>query len=69
MIDWLKKKWEEFRHNHVLMMAVCCVAPLLLAGILYLAGVGGAWLSYVVLFGCVLSHVLMMHFCKDKQHH
>lgn len=57
----IKEKIKELRHNHALMMAICCGAPLLLLlGAVYFFGLSRSYLFWFVLLLCPLSHYFMM---------
>ncbi len=53
------------RHKHTLMMVLSCVIPLLLLGILWVAGVSQNILSFGILLLCPVMHLLMM---KNMNH-
>mgnify|MGYP001617807754 CR=1 FL=1 len=70
---------ERIKHNHGLMMILCCLVPLVL---LFIAvkyfGLNGSYLFWLVLLLCPLSHYFMMKHMhsekgketeKDGQHH
>lgn len=65
MSSWIGK----IKHNHVLMMVICCLIPLVLlfAAVKYF-GLGGSYLFWAVLLLCLLSHYFMMkHMHKDGE--
>ncbi len=53
--------WSRLKHNHLLLMALCCLVPVgLVAGWLYLfKGSEGSWV-WLILLLCPLMHVWMM---------
>lgn len=57
----LKKIWHKTIHNHLLLMALCCLAPILAVFIVLplFRGNGGNWVWAIILL-CPLSHLLMM---------
>lgn len=55
-------KWfEKIKHNHGLMMVLCCAIPLvlLLAGV-YFFGLSKIYLTWFVILLCPLMHIFMM---------
>ncbi len=56
------------RHKHTLMMVLGCVIPLLLIGILWVAGVSQNILSFGILLLCPIMHLLMMKSKKRNLH-
>lgn len=53
------------KHKHTLMMVLGCVIPILLIGILWVAGVSQNILSFGILLLCPIMHLLMM---KNMKH-
>jgi len=53
------------KHKHTLMMALCCLIPLVLLGILWIAGVSQNILSFGILLLCPIMHLVMM---KNMKH-
>ncbi len=53
------------KHRHTLMMVLGCMLPLLLLGILWVAGVSQNILSFGILLLCPVMHLLMM---KNMKH-
>jgi len=53
------------KHRHTLMMVPGCIIPLLLLGILWVAGVSQNILSFGILLLCPVMHLLMM---KNMNH-
>lgn len=53
------------KHRHTLMMVLGCIIPLLLLGILWVAGVSQNILSFGILLLCPVMHLLMM---KNMKH-
>jgi hypothetical protein len=51
--------FEKIRHNHALLMILCCAAPLV--GLLALSYLGllGSWAFYALFLLCPLAHILM----------
>lgn len=59
---------QKIRHNHSLMMIICCGAPLLVLVILvYGFGLRSAYLSWGILLLCPLAHLFMMKGMHKKQ--
>ncbi len=57
----MKEKIKKLRHNHALMMTVCCGVPLLLLiGAIYFFGLSQSYLFWGILLLCPLMHVWMM---------
>ncbi len=46
--------------KHALIMALCCLIPLAILGILWAIGVSGSYLIFGVILLCSLLHILMM---------
>ena len=46
--------------KHTLIMVLCCLIPLVILGILWVAGVSGSYLILGVLLLCPLLHIVMM---------
>ena len=57
----IREFWEKIRHNHLLMMVVCCIVPL---GIVFLfvtfLGISRNYLVWTALIMCPLSHYFLM---------
>ncbi len=53
------------KHKHTLMMVLGCMIPLVLLGILWIAGVSQNILSFGILLLCPIMHLLMM---KNMDH-
>ncbi len=53
------------KHKHTLMMLLGCVLPLLLIGILWIAGVSQNIPSFEILLLCPVMHLVMM---KNMKH-
>lgn len=53
------------RHRHTLMMVLGCIIPLVLLGILWIAGVSQNILSFGILLLCPIMHLVMM---KNMKH-
>ncbi len=53
------------KHKHTLMMVLGCVIPILLLGILWIAGVSKNILFFGLLLLCPIMHLLMM---KNMKH-
>ncbi|MCZ7399187.1 MAG: DUF2933 domain-containing protein [Candidatus Methanoperedens sp.] len=53
------------KHRHTLMMVLGCIIPLVLLGILWIAGVSQNILSFGILLLCPIMHLVMM---KNMKH-
>ncbi|VVB85927.1 Uncharacterised protein [uncultured archaeon] len=53
------------KYRHILIMVLCCVIPVVLIGILWVAGVSQNILSFGILLLCPIMHLLMM---KNVKH-
>ena len=58
----LKKIWGEIRSNHIAMMAVCCLLPVLFILALQTMGFNSPWLFVAAIVLCVGSHLVMAYF-------
>ncbi len=57
----IKEKIRKIRHNHGLMMVICCGAPLILLGIaIYFFGLSKSYLFWFILLLCPIMHYFMM---------
>ncbi|PWB51222.1 MAG: hypothetical protein C3F06_10400 [Candidatus Methanoperedenaceae archaeon] len=56
------------KHRHTLMMMLGCMIPLVLIGILWIAGVSQNILSFGILLLCPIMHLLMMKNMKHGNH-
>lgn len=55
------KLWEKIRHNHMLMMLLCCVLPLAaIYAAVYFFGISRSYIFWAFLVLCPLMHYLMM---------
>ncbi len=65
----IKEKIRKIRHNHGLMMIICCGLPLLLLiGAVYFFGLSKSYLYWFILLLCPLMHYLMMKYMHgDKK--
>jgi hypothetical protein len=57
------------KHRHTLMMVLGCIIPLLLLGILWVAGVSQNILSFGILLFCPILHLVMMKNMKHGADH
>ena len=56
-----KKALDSLKHNHFLMMILCCALPLLLLlGAVYFFGLSKSYLYWFMLLLCPLMHFFMM---------
>ena len=51
--------------HHTLMMVLCCLIPIVILGILWIAGVSQNILSFGILLLCPIMHLVMM---KNMKH-
>jgi len=71
MLNIFQKAWQKLRQNHLLMMAICCLIPIILIiGLLSLfKGSSDYWFWLIILL-CPISHIWMMkghkHSNSDK---
>lgn len=63
----LKKKIDYIKNNHLAMMAICCILPILLIFGLQLLGFNSVWLYPLALVACIGSHVAMMFFGSKNE--
>ena len=50
--------------RHTLMMVLCCLIPLVILGILWIAGVSQNILSFGIILLCPIMHLVMMKTMK-----
>lgn len=69
--DFMSKWFDKLKHNHLLMMIVCCVVPLVLVlGAVNLFGLSRSYLLWFMILLCPLMHYFMrkdMHTSKDPK--
>ncbi len=64
----LGKIWDKIKGNHMAMMAVCCLLPVVLIFGLQFWGFRDPWIYPLAIAVCVGSHVVMMALGpKDKE--
>jgi len=52
---------EKIKRNHILMMALCCVIPIVaLIAAVYLFGLSKIYLTWFVILLCPIMHLFMM---------
>lgn len=57
----MKEMLKNLRHNHGLMMLVCCGVPLvLLAVAVYFFGLDKSYLVWLIILLCPITHLFMM---------
>lgn len=56
------------RKNHIAMMAVCCILPIVLIGIFAILGIKEWWVYPLALLVCIGSHLLMVIGGERKCH-
>lgn len=63
-----KQDFKGIRHNHGLIMLLCCLVPLiLLIGAVYLFGLSNSYLYWFILLLCPAMHFWMMKDMIKKQ--
>ncbi|HIH19910.1 TPA: hypothetical protein HA244_01440 [Candidatus Micrarchaeota archaeon] len=62
-----RKYWAKLKENHLAMMSLCCILPVIAIVVLQFAGFGGAWLYTLAIVACLGGHVLMMHHASKKE--
>ena len=61
--------WHRLKHDHLLLMALCCLVPIgLLASWLYLFRGGGDYWGWLILGLCLLFHLWMMRSHSHEDH-
>ncbi len=64
----LKDFYEKIKHNHGLMMLLCCGIPLLLLyGAVYFFGLSKSYLFWFIILLCPLMHFWMMRDMHKKK--
>ena len=68
-----KNIWQKIKQNHLLLMAVCCLVPVILViGFLSLSKGNSNYGTWLIILLCPLLHILMMkghkhsHTCKKE---
>lgn len=67
----IKEIYERIKHNHLLMMIICCMIPLVIAGILFYLGLR-TYAIFAVMLLCPILHYFIMrnmhknHNCEKK---
>lgn len=62
MRNWI----EKIKHNHILMMIICCVAPIaIMLAAVYFFGLSKSYLFWTVVLVCPISHLFMMKSMHD----
>ncbi len=57
----LKLFWSRLKHNHLLLMVLCCLVLIgLVAGFFYLFGGGGTGWVWLIVLLCLPLHIWMM---------
>src|SRR3989344_3766912 len=58
----LKNLWNKIRHNHWLMMIICCAIPLILLALaIYIFGLDNKYIFWFILLLCPILHYFMTH--------
>ncbi len=59
-----KKIWQKIKQNHLLLMIICCLIPVVLVTILVpLFKESTDYLIWLIVLLCPLSHLLIMRGC------
>lgn len=64
----LKTLIEKIKHNHMVLMLLCCAIPILGFFVLPFIGIDKAWGYYVLFLICPISHIFMMRGIKSCPH-
>ena len=68
LLEEMTTLWDKIRHNHLLLMAVCCLLPLLaLLVITYGFGIRNNYIYWAAILLCPLSHLIMMKFTEHGE--
>ncbi len=61
MQNLIKKTWQKIKRNHLLLMVICCLIPIILiiSFLPLLKGIGDYWIWLIFLL-CPLLHIFMM---------
>lgn len=63
-----KTIWQGIKQNHLLMMAICCLVPLVLfVGILSFFKAGNYYWIWLIILLCPLTHIFMMRGQKHTE--
>lgn len=62
------KKETKQGSKHILIMVLCCLAPMLLVVLLFTVGIGGI-LPFLVILMCPLMHFILMRGMHGKHDH
>ncbi len=65
MFNVVKNLWNKIREDHLIMMAVCCVLPIIFIGVLFLLGIKNELFYLLALIVCIGSHAFMMLGSKE----
>ncbi|MEK7653645.1 MAG: DUF2933 domain-containing protein, partial [Patescibacteria group bacterium] len=64
----IKTIWQKLKQNHLLLMILCCLAPLILiAGVILLFGADKNYWFWLIILLCPLLHILMMRGYKHGE--
>ncbi len=58
---------SKLRNNHSLMMAVCCLVPIIILIAVFTLGVSNKYVFWGVLFLCPIMHLFMHSAHKDHK--
>ena len=67
MISFFIDIWNKIREDHLIMMAICCVLPIIFIGILFLLGIKNDLFYFLALVACIGSHAFMMLGSKESK--
>lgn len=64
----LKNLWQKIKQNHLLMMAICCLAPIvLIVGVLSFFKADNNYWAWLIILLCPLMHIFMMKGHKHNE--
>jgi hypothetical protein len=67
-IRMLKTMLGKIKNNHMLLMVLCCTAPILGFFILSFVGLKESWGYYALFLLCPIAHIFMMKGMKSYSH-
>jgi hypothetical protein len=64
----LRTTFEKIKTNHMLLMVLCCAAPIIGFLILSFIGLKESWGYYALFLLCPIAHIFMMRGMKSCSH-
>ena len=62
----MKNLFNKIKHNHGLMMIICCATPLVILILaIYFLGVSNKYIFWLVILLCPLMHFFMMKYMHE----